>query len=582
MVAKLDALYYGDNLVWLRNHDIFVSDSIDLIYLDPPFNSNADYNVIFNEPSGEQSQAQIQAFDDTWGWDKEACSIALKELGMAGGKPEVVDYINWIANRGDGFSKSTAAYLSMMAIRLVELKRILKTTGSIYLHCDSTASHYLKTVMDTIFKPENFRSEIIWRRTGSNSAAKRFGPIHQTILYYVKSKKAPYYPITLPYTKGYIEDYFTEMDENGRYRPVLLTGTGIRHGDSGNKWHDYNPTSSGRHWAIPDYLNQKYKEFSGKNLEEYPFLERLDELDELGLIHWGKKEGGGVPNYKYYLEDAPGVLCQDIWAYQPGTEGCVYGLPEQGIDQDVKWLSTKDKERLGYPTQKPEGLLNRIINSSSKEGDVVLDPFCGCGTTIASAQKLKRQWIGIDVTWLAIDKVEKRLRESYGNKIKKTYYVKGQPVDVASARALAKKNKKEFEIWAISLVQAAQREHDGGVDGLLSIPESKKINTKVIVQVKGGENLNPGMVRDLMGTIEKEKAAIGLLITLEEPTVGMNEIASHSEYYESPIWHKKFHRIQIRTIEQIFENNLFELPWGENPTNKAEIAQEPNHQKPLL
>jgi site-specific DNA-methyltransferase (adenine-specific) len=582
MTNILNALYYGDNLTWLRNHDIFPNDSVDLIYLDPPFNSDADYNVIFNEPSGEQSQAQIKAFDDTWGWDKDACAVALKELGMAGGKPEVVDYINWVASRGDGFSKSTAAYLSMMSIRLIELRRVLRQTGSIYLHCDPTASHYLKTIMDTIFGADNFRSELIWRRTGSNSAAKRFGPIHQTIFYYVKSKLAPYYPVALPYTKGYIEDYFTEMDERGRYRPVLLTGSGIRHGDSGKKWRDYNPTSSGRHWAIPDYLNNKFKELTGKNLEEYPFLKRFDELDDLGLIHWGKKEGGGVPNYKYYLEDAPGVLCQDIWAYQPGTEGCVYGLPEQGIDQGVKWLSTKDKERLGYQTQKPEGLLDRIIKASSKEGDLILDPFCGCGTTIASAQKLKRCWIGIDVTWLAIDKVEKRLKESYSDKIKKTYFVKGQPVDVASARALAKKNKKEFEIWAISLVEAAQREHDGGVDGLLSIPESKKNIAKVVVQVKGGENLNPGMVRDLIGTIENEKAAIGLLITLEEPTAGMNELANHSGFYESPIWHKKFPRIQIRTVGQIFDGKFFELPWGENPANKAKLVQEQKHQKPLL
>jgi len=195
---------------------------------------------------------------------------------------------------------------------------------------------------------------------------------------------------------------------------------------------------------------------------------------------------------------------------------------------------------------------------------------------------LKRHWIGIDVTWLAIDKAEKRLKDSYGEKIKKTYFVKGQPVDVASARALAKKNKKEFEIWAISLVQAAQREHDGGVDGILSIPESKKVNTKVIVQVKGGENLDPGMVRDLMGTVEKEKAAIGLLITLEEPTTGMNELATHSGYYESPIWHKKFQRIQIRTVGEMFDGKLFELPWGENPTTKAKLVQEQKHQKHLL
>jgi len=580
-MTKPNALYYGDNLNWLRNHDIFPNNSVDLIYLDPPFNSDADYNVIFNEPSGEQSQAQIQAFDDTWGWDKESCAIALKDLGMAGGKPEVVDYINWVANRGDGFSKSTAAYLSMMAIRLIELRRVLNDKGAIYLHCDTAASHYLKNVMDVIFGATNFRSEIIWRRTGSNSAAKRFGPIHQTIFYYVKTKLAPYYPIALPYTKGYIEDYFTENDERGRYRPVLLTGPGTRKGDSGKKWRNYDPTSSGRHWQPASYLYKKYQILTKQDLAQFPFLERLDKLDEIGLVHWGKEKNIGVPNYKYYLEDAPGVLCQDIWAYQPGTEGCVYGQAKRGIDQDVKWLSTKDKERLGYPTQKPEGLLDRIIKASSKEGDLVLDPFCGCGTSVSSAQKLKRNWIGIDVTWLAIDKVEKRLKETYGEKVKNTYAIKGQPTDLASARALAEKNKKEFEIWAISLVEAASREHDGGVDGLLSIPESKNKFTKVIVQVKGGKTLIPGMVRDLKGTVDNESAAIGLLITLEKPTEGMNDLAVHYGEYESPIWDKSFPIIQIRTISELFEGKNFLLPWGERPEKKATFKEERN-QRTLL
>ncbi len=576
----MNALYYGDNLNWLRDHDIFPNESVDLIYLDPPFNSNANYNVIFNEPSGEQSQAQIKAFDDTWGWDKQASEDSLKQLGLAGGKPEIVDYINWIAQRADSFSKSTAAYLAMMSIRLVELQRILRPTGSIYLHCDPTASHYLKTIMDTIFGSDNFKSEIIWRRTGSNSAAKRFGPIHQTIFYYVKSNIAKYYPVPIPYTKSYIEEFFTELDERGKYQSVALTGPGLRTGDSGLQWRHYNPTNVNRHWQPASYIYGKYQELTGDDLSKYPLLERLERLDSAGLIHWGKTET--VPRYKYYLDDAPGVFSQDIWAYQPGTAGCVYGLPDKGIDQDVRWLSTKDKERLGYQTQKPEGLLDRIIKSSSKEGDLILDPFCGCGTTVSSAQKLNRRWIGIDVTWLAIDKVEKRLKERYGDNSTKTYFIKGQPVDVASARILADKNKKEFEIWAISLVSAAQREHDGGVDGLLSIPESKGRTAKVVVQVKGGKALNPGMVRDLIGTVKNEKAAIGLLISLEEPTAGMRELANHSGDYESPIWNKAFPKIQIRTIGELFDGKLFELPWGESPAKKAELAQEERHQKPLL
>lgn len=565
----MNKLYYGDNLIWLKDYKHFPDEFVDLIYLDPPFNSNADYNVIFTEPGGEQSQAQIRAFDDTWQWDRIACEEALKDLGGQTGKPELVELIQWIARRGDKISRSMAAYLSMMSIRLIELHRVLKSTGSIYLHCDSTASHYLKLVMDTIFGGKHFRNEIIWRRTGSNSADKRFGPLHQTILYYAKSDKTYYKSIATPYTRGYVDDYFTEHDERGRYRPVLLTGPGKRKGDSGKQWRNHNPTSSGRHWQPARYIYKKYRELKGIDLSQYPLLERLDKLDEIKLIHWSKKEGGGVPNYKYYLDDAPGVYLQDIWAYQPGTEGCVWKNPDVGIDQDVKWLSTKDKERLGYATQKPEGILERIILASSKEGDLVLDPFCGCGTTISVAHKLERQWIGIDVTWLAISLVEKRLRETHGTQIRKFYTVYGNPYDKASAQALSNKSKKEFEIWALTLTGAAARERDGGVDGLLSVVEGKNKTTKVIVQVKGGKNLNPGMVRDLIGTIESEKAAIGCLITLEESTKGMKEKAIHAGTYSSPTWHKSYPRVQIRTVDELLSGKAFDLPYGQSPTKKA-------------
>ncbi len=577
---KTNVLYYGDNLTWLRDHDLFPNDFVDLIYLDPPFNSNADYNVIFNEPGGEQSQAQISAFDDTWHWEKEASERALAELGTS--KPELVEIIQWIARRGDGNSKSMAAYLSMMAVRLIELHRILKPTGSLFLHCDPTASHYLKILLDTIFKLKRFKNEIIWRRTGSNSAAKRFGPIHQTILYYGKSEKTYFHPVPTPYTKGYVEDYFTEQDERGQYRPVLLTGPGKRTGDSGKQWRNYDPTSSSRHWQPATYVYKKYQEITREDLSQYPLLIRLDKLDEIGLIHWAKKEGGGVPNYKYYLDDAPGVYLQDIWAYQPGTEGCVWRNPKKGIDQDVKWLSTKDKERLGYDTQKPEGVLERIIRASCPDDGLILDPFCGCGTTVAVAQKLNLNWIGIDVTWLAIDKIEQRLRQAFGEQVISIYEVKGNPTDVASARDLSRRNKKEFEIWALSLVKAAQREHDGGVDGLLSIRESKNKYTKIIVQVKGGENLNPGMVRDLIGTVENENAAMGLFITLEEPTRGMKELATHSGSYTSQAWGKTHPRIQIKTIEELLNGEYFDLPYAESPAKKASPIKKQGKTKRLL
>lgn len=565
-----NALFYGDNLVWLKDHKYFPDESVDLIYLDPPFNSKADYNLIFNEPGKlNKSQAQIKAFDDTWNWDSEASGIALNELAL--NKPQIAEFISWLSRQGKP-QESTAAYLAMMAIRLIELHRVLKSTGSLFLHCDTTASHYLKILLDIIFGAKNFRNEIIWRRTGSNSAAKRFGPLHQTILYYGKSSQTYYNPVTAPYTRDYIEDYFTEQDERGKYQSVALTGAGIRTGDSRLPWRNYDPTKVGRHWQPASYVYNKYKELANDDLSKYPLLERLARLDDIGLIHWGKSDT--VPRYKYYLSDAPGVYLQDIWAYQPGTEGCVYEKPKECIDQDVKWLSGKDKERLGYQTQKPVGLLERIIQASCKKGGVVFDPFCGCGTTIDAAQKLNRHWLGIDVTWLAIDLVEKRLKATYGSKVDGKYEVHGKPYDIASAEALAKKSKKEFEIWAVTSIGAAPREHDGGVDGIFGFVEQDKKTRTIIVQIKGGDVLNPGMVRDLIGTVKKEGAAIGLLITLKEPTPGMMKLAVHSELYKSELFNKEFPSIQIRTIAELFNGKGFDLPPTQSPLKSAQLAKE--------
>jgi site-specific DNA-methyltransferase (adenine-specific) len=489
MELETNVLYYGDNLVWLRNHDYFPSESLDLIYLDPPFNSNADYNIIFNEPSGEESQAQIKAFDDTWKWDKSASEEALRDLGKAGGKPESVDFINWVAKGGDKASTSMAAYLSMMAIRLVELHRVLTPAGSLYLHCDPTASHYLKIILDIIFGKKNYRNEIIWHYRKWSTGKLQFQRNHDVILFYSKtlSPDRVFNQLYMGRTESTIKRFGTSKIKSG-------------HDEHGHR--------------VPSQTEE---------------------------------------------EESLGARQDDIW--------------EIGRVPPIKQL---------FPTEKPAMLLNRIISASTNKDSIVLDPFCGCGTTIIEAQKMNLQWIGIDVTWLAIDLVEKRLRESYGQKAKNIYEVKGQPFDVASARALAQKSKKEFEIWAISLVHAAPREHDGGVDGLLSIVEGKNVTSKVVVQVKGGKNLNPSMVRDLVGTIEKEKAVIGLLITLEEPTAGMKEIAAHSDLYVSPIWSKSYPRIQIRTISELLENHNFELPYGNNPMKNSTLIKEQGSTAPLL
>jgi len=337
---------------------------------------------------------------------------------------------------------------------------------------DPAASHYLKVMTDEIFGAGNFRNEIIWRRTGSNSALKRFGPIHQTILYYRRSAATPFYPQAGPYTKGYVEDYFTEQDERGRYRPVLLTGAGARSGDSGEAWRGYDPTDKNRHWQPSSYVYEKYTKLTGDDASKYPLLERLERFDAAGLFHWPMK-ADGVPNYKLYLADAPGVYHQDIWSYVPGTEGDVFGRPEEGIGRDVKWIGARDREALGYPTQKPEGVLERIIRSSSKRGDIVLDPFCGCGTTVAVAARLERQWIGIDISTTAVNLVSRRLARLGVATIK----TEGLPRTVDDLRKL---KYQEFENWIINRVHGRHSKrpvHDMGIDGY-SFLESLPIQVK--------------------------------------------------------------------------------------------------------
>ncbi len=535
-------LYYGDNLVWLRDHDHFPNESVDLIYLDPPFNSNTDYNVIFSEPGGRESQAQIRAFDDTWNWDRTASEQAITELGKPTGKPELVEMIQWIARRGDKASKSMAAYLSMIATRLVELHRLLRPSGSLYIHCDPTASHYLKLILDQIFGLTKFKNEIIWQRTSAHGdtkqGARHFGRIHDVILYYSKSQTPKWNPQYGEYDKEYVDTFYRHVEpETGRlFQAVDLTARKPG-GDTLYEWKGKRPYH-GRYWAYSKH--------------------KMEEFERQGRLYYTKT---GMPRLKYYLDEMPGMPMQDIWDDIPHVLG---------------------SERLGYDTQKPYNLLLRIIEASSDKGDTVLDPFCGCGTTIVAAHKAQRRWIGIDVTWLAIDLVKKRLQDSYGKQAKDTYIIYGNPYDVASAQALADSSKKEFEIWALSLIGAAPRERDGGVDGLLSIVEDKDKSTKVIAQVKGGKSLNPGMVRDLIGTVEKEKAAIGLLITLEEPTSGMKELAIHAGSYNSRIWNMSYPRIQIRTISDLLGSKPFELPYGESPIKKATRIKEQGETAPML
>ena len=553
-----NTLYYGDNLAVLREH--VPDESVDLVYLDPPFNSNASYNVLFKERTGEESPAQIKAFTDTWDWTQEAQrtyedDIIRNPAVSAAVKEMITAFRQFIG------SNAMMAYLVMMAPRLAELHRVLKPTGSIYLHCDPTASHYLKVLMDTVFGKQNFRNEIIWRRTGSHNQSRRYGPIHDVLLFYSKSDDYRFNVRHRPVTSGHVDSYFKKQDAKGRYWTNAITGAGQRSGDSGKSWRGYNPTDRGRHWAIPGALTREL------NIpQEMPLLDKLEHLYQSGYVDLPPDGSNAMPTFRQHLQDAPGTPLQDIWAYQPYTHGVLHNTNE-AIDEDVRWIPRQGSpERLGYQTQKPEGVLERIIRASSNDGDIVLDPFCGCGTAVAVAQQLERHWIGIDITHLAVNLMKNRLKKAFDIDPRTHYRVVGEPRDVGSARALWEQDTYEFQYWAMSMLPQTQlrsdrkKGADKGVDGLIHFVDGpQRTSQKVVVQVKGGHVSSP-QIRDLKGTVEREKAAMGLFITLEEPTNPMRTEAVSAGYYSSDIWQRDYPKIQLRTVSELLSGQGFELP----------------------
>ena len=516
-----NTLYYGDNLTVLREY--IPDESVDLVYLDPPFNSNATYNVLFREKTGEESPAQIKAFTDTWKWTQEAQYTYEKEIILNPAVPQAVkDMIS--AFRQFIGRNDMMAYLIMMTPRLVELHRVLKPNGSLYLHCDPTASHYLKILLDTVFGKKNVKNEIIWRRANAHNDPRRFGRISDTILFYGKSQRVKWNTQHTPYRNEYYASHFTQ-DEDGRYyRTVPLDAP--RHGDGSPAllydWYGKLPAPT-RTWAVRREIMEQY--------------------EREGLLRYTRT---GTPTLVQYADDMPGVPLQNIWA-------------------DIPPVNPQAKERLGYPTQKPVALLERIIQASSDEDDVILDPFCGCGTAVAAAQALGRQWIGIDITHLAVALMKNRLRTAFNLEPSKDYAVVGEPADVGSARALAEQDRFQFQFWALSLLEAFPREEgkkgaDGGIDGVLSfIDGQQRTQHKAIVQVKSGHVSAPH-IRDLNGVVEREKASLGLFITLEKPTSVMQTEAIGEGFFHSDIWQKDFPKIQIRTIEQLLDGNGFDLP----------------------
>lgn len=576
----MNKLYYGDNLQILR--DKISSESVDLIYLDPPFNSKRDYNLIFKSPEGEASDAQIAAFEDTWHWNEQA----QREFTEIVDPPERLLRLNGetVASHREDVRKivqafkeflgenDMMAYLTMMAARLLELHRVLKPTGSLYLHCDPAASHYLKVLLDGVFGKERFRSEIVWRRSGAHNSAVRYGPIHDTILFYTKSAEFCWNRLFSPYTKAYVKTFFNKKDDKGTYRTQTLSGDGTRTGESGKAWRGYDPTAKGRHWAIPRALAE---ELGIARLKTHA---KLDFMADNGLI----VDGEWLPEYRQYLHQSPGVPLQDIWAYQPFTKGVLHGTDDP-LDNDVRWISDRnDPERLGYPTQKPLGLLERIIQSSSNKDDVVLDPFCGCGTAVDAAQKLRRRWVGIDITHLAVSLIQNRLKHRYGSRC--TFDVLGTPKDLEAAKYLAEleehDGRYQFQYWAVSLVgarpsQGTKKGADGGVDGIKSFLDLDQKWRDVVVSVKSGK-LELDHVRAFCKVREQKKAAIAVLITLREPSRQMRNLALQEEFYTS-FTGRQYPRLQILTVADLLAGEVrAEHPDHEPNGNFKKAVREPD------
>lgn len=541
-----NTLFYGDNLIILREH--IPSESVDLIYLDPPFNSNRNYNVLFKDEHGTESEAQIEAFEDTWHWNLEVEHTYAELL------TEAPDNIAKMIESLRGFigDNQMMAYLVMMAARLVELHRVLKPTGSLYLHCDPTASHYLKIILDTIFDPRNFRSEIIWKRSSAHSDTKQgrklHGHIHDVIYFYTKTDNWTWNSLYTDYDPEYIEDFYRHIEESTgrRYRLSDLTAAKPG-GDTSYEWKGVKPYK-GRYWA-----------YSKENMEQF---------DREGRLYYSKT---GMPAYKRYLDEMPGVPLQDVWT-------------------DIRPIGASAAERLGYPTQKPEDLLARIIQSSSNPGDIVLDPFCGCGTAIAAAQKLGRKWIGIDITHLSIALQKYRLEAMFpGIKFK----VVGEPKDIGAARQLASEDRYQFQWWALSLIRArplggeagsreGKKGSDKGIDGVIAFIDDNTGKAKrVLVQVKSG-HVKSGDIRDLKGTLQRENAAIGVFITLEKPSQDMTTEAVSAGFYHSPGWNKDFPRMQILTIEDLLHNAEVKMPPQFGTFKQAQRVQQSDAQQPEL
>ena len=511
-VVVQNTLFCGDNLQILREY--LPSDSVDLVYLDPPFNSDQNYNLLFREKDGSKSTSQILAFEDSWEWNQEA-QANFEEIAHGDGKlSQAMVQFRTLLGETD-----MLAYIAMMAPRLIELRRVLKDTGSIYLHCDPTAAHYLKILMDAIFGPQYFRNEITWKRTNTHSDAKRWSPVSDTLLYYAKGDSPTWHPLHIPHTAKYIADKYGHQDPDGRqYTLDNMTSPKPR----------------------PNMMYE-WKGFASPPFGWRYSKETMAELDRQGRI-WYPDSKTKRPRLKRYLDEMSGVLMGNVWT-------------------DIAPLNSQAKERIGYPTQKPRALLERIIKASTNADGVILDPFCGCGTAIEAADKLGRCWIGIDITRLAIRVVKDRLSK-ISKQFDQKYLTIYEPLDVSGAEALAAEDPHQFQDWFVRKLGGVSTNHrrgaDRGVDGRLYFKdEASGPLRQIIVSVKSGK-INPAFVREVHGTMHRERAAMGILAVLRPPSKAMLRDAASSGVFTC--LSGTFPKTQIITVDQLFSKTPLCLP----------------------
>ena len=540
-------LYYGDCLDWMQG---WPDECVDLVYLDPPFNSNADYNIIFGQENG--TPAQVRGFEDTWRWDEAAAQRSMQlESAVAHPMHQAATALRTLLG-----PSGMLAYLTYMGERLAEIRRLLKPTGSIYLHCDDTAAHYLKIVMDSIFGARNFCNDIHWRRATAHSDSRRFGRISDNLLFYGKSSER-FWDGDAVREQRALEDVKTAYpseDERGRFRNDNLTGPrhrARRGSPSTQPWRGYDVYEMGRVWSVPksgDYAAYIEREFIPGYRDIIDIHERLDSLDAVGLIH--HPTSGRWPGLKRYAEADRGRLPQNIiWTPTGFTN-----------------FSARRGEALGYPTQKPLALLERLIKVSSRPGDLVLDPFCGCGSAVVAAHQLGRRWVGIDISSMAIDIVQERRLEALGIQAE----IQGIPRDLVSARRLASERWLDFQAWSAMLIPgmaANQRPGaDAGIDGrgmLLVAPEGRDARL-VLAQVKGGGSFRLSELRDFLRVIERDDAACGVFITVDRvrSRAARTEAAQLGEIAVGANRHP---RAQLWSIEEYFDGVRPNLPALSDP-----------------